>query len=156
MRAAFDELRLRLAEIADLGAASAILGWDQQTMMPPRGAAGRAEALATLGRIAHERFTSAEIGRLLDRLAPFEHDHPYDSFEASLIRVTRHDWERTRKVPAELRAALSRSAALAHPVWVQARQANDFSAFLPVLDEGLELRRRYIACFDGEIGRAHV
>jgi carboxypeptidase Taq len=148
--AAFDELRRRLAEVTDLSHASAILGWDQQTMMPPRGAPGRAEELATLGRLIHERFTSPEIGRLLDELADFEQQHPYDSFEASLIRVTRVDWEKARKVPADLRAEMSRAAALAHPVWVRARQENDFASFLPALRENLDLRRRYIACFDGE------
>src|SRR5262249_58542315 len=83
---AFDELRSRLAEVTDLARASAILGWDQQTMMPPRGAAGRAEELATLGRAIHERLTAPEIGRLLDELASFEQEHPYDSLEASLVR----------------------------------------------------------------------
>jgi carboxypeptidase Taq len=146
----FDELRRRLAEVTDLARTSAILGWDQKTVMPPRGAAGRAEQLATLGRIVHERFTSPEIGRLLEQLAPFEEQHPYDSFEASLIRVTRRDWEKARKVPAELRAELSRAASLADPIWVRARKENDFASFLPVLRQNLELCRRYIACFDGD------
>ena len=150
MTAAFEELRRRLAEVSDLARASAILGWDQQTMMPPRGAAGRAEELATLGRVIHERFTSPEIGRLLDELADFEQEQPHDSFEASLIRVTRVDWEKARKVPADLRAEMSRASSLAHPVWVRARAENDFESFLPALRENLELRRRYIACFDGD------
>jgi carboxypeptidase Taq len=147
---AFEELRRRVAEVSDLARASAILGWDQQTMMPPRGAAGRAEELATLGRVIHERFTSPEIGRLLDELADVEQQHPHDSFEASLVRVTRVDWEKARKVPAELRAEMSRASSLGHQVWVRARAENDFAAFLPVLRENLELRRRYIACFEGD------
>jgi carboxypeptidase Taq len=150
MNAAFEELRRRLAEVSDLARASAILGWDQQTMMPPRGAAGRAEELATLGRVIHERFTAPEIGRLLDELAGFEQEHPHDSFEASLVRVTRVDWEKARKVPAELRAEMSRASSLAHQVWVRARAENDFASFLPALRENLELRRRYIACFEGD------
>jgi carboxypeptidase Taq len=148
--ATFEELRLRLAEINDISRAGAMLGWDQQVMMPPAGAAVRAEQLATLGRIAHEKFTSAEIGRLLEQLEPFEAEHDYDSFEASLVRVTRRDWEKARKVPAELRAEMSRSSALAHPVWVEARKNDDFASFLPALRKNLELRRRYIACFDGD------
>src|SRR5579885_2572354 len=110
MSTAFDELRRRLAEVSDLVRASAILGWDQQTMMPPAGAAGRAEELATLGRVIHERFTSPEIGRLLDELADFQAEHEYDSFEASLVRVTRLDWEKARRVPSDLRAEMSRAA----------------------------------------------
>jgi carboxypeptidase Taq len=147
---AFEELRRRLAEVSDLARASAILGWDQQTMMPPRGAAGRAEELATLGRVIHERFTSPEIGRLLDELADVEQEQPHDSFEASLVRVTRDDWEKARKVPADLRAEMSRASSLGHQVWVRARAENDFAAFLPVLRQNLELRRRYIACFEGD------
>jgi len=146
----FQQLRRLIAEVSDLARASSILGWDQQVMMPPRGAAGRAEELATLGRVIHERFTSPEIGRLLDRLAGFEEEHPYDSFEASFVRVTRSDWEKARKVPADLHAEMSRASSLAHNVWVNARQTNDFQSFLPALRENLELRRRYIACFEGD------
>src|SRR5262249_19549323 len=68
----------------------------------------------------------------------------------SLIRVTRRDWEKARKVPSELRAEMSRASALAIPVWVDARARNDFAAFLPALRENLELRHRYIECFAGE------
>src|SRR5262249_23058705 len=94
--AAFDELRQRLGEITDLARTGALLGWDQQVKMPPRGAAARAEQLATLKRIAHEKFIDPEIGRLLEKLEPFEAEHDYDSLEASLIRVTRRDYEKSR------------------------------------------------------------
>ena len=144
----FDELREHLAEIADLGKAGALLGWDQQVMMPPGGAALRAEQMATIGRIAHEKFTSPEMGKLIDGLRSWGEEHEYDSFEASLIRVAARDWEKSSKVPSELRAEMSRSAALANPVWVDARKRNDFSAFLPVLRKNLDLRKRYIDCFD--------
>ena len=75
-------------------------------MMPPQGAAARSEVSATLSGIAHERFTAAEIGRLLDELAPLETELDYDSDDASLIRVTRRDWEKARRVPAELDSRL--------------------------------------------------
>jgi carboxypeptidase Taq len=55
-------LRERLAEISDLYKASGVLGWDQRVTMPPGGGEARAEALGTIGRIAHEKFTSDEIG----------------------------------------------------------------------------------------------
>ena len=139
-RAAFDDLRQRLAEIADLGKPAALLSWDQQVMMPSGGAAIRAEQLATVGRIAHTKFISPEIGRLLDDLHDFAEQHEYDSFEASLVRVARRDWEKATKVPPDLRAEMSRSASLANPVWVAARRDNDFSSFLPVLRKNLDLR----------------
>src|SRR3954454_14533956 len=147
-QAKFDELRGRLAEISDLVKTMALLGWDQHVMMPPRGAAIRAEQLATVGRIAHQKFTSAEVGSLIDGLRSWGEQQDYDSFEASLIRVAAKDWEKASQVPPELRAEMSRSAALANQVWIDARKANDFKAFLPVLQKNLDLRKRYIDCFE--------
>src|SRR3954452_18403898 len=142
------ELKERLAEVWDIGKAAAILAWDQQTKMPAGGAPGRAEQLATLGRISHDKFTDPAVGRLLDDLQGFEESQPYDSVEASLVRVTRHDWEKARRVPSDLRAELTRASALALPVWVEARQNSNFASFLPHLRNAIELRHRYIDCFD--------
>ncbi|HWB21357.1 MAG TPA: carboxypeptidase M32 [Gaiellaceae bacterium] len=149
MSATFTEFQARMAELVDLGRISAILGWDQQVMMPAHGAPVRAEQLTTIGRIAHEKFIAPETGRMLDELASFEQEHDYDSFEASLIRVTRRDWEKARKVPSELRAEITRASSLGIPVWVEARKNNDFASFLPALRANLDLRKRYVECFDG-------
>ena len=149
MDAAYRELRERLAEIHDLNKTRALLSWDQQVKMPAGGGAVRAEQLATLDRTSHQAFTSPEIGRLLEKLAPFEEAQPYDSDDASLIRVTRRDWEKARQVPADLRAEMSRAGSLALPAWATARQSSDYALFRPYLEHNLELRRRYIDCFDG-------
>jgi carboxypeptidase Taq len=148
VNADFVALRERLAEISDLHRALAVLGWDQKVTMPPGGYPARAEAMATLGRIAHERFVDDEIGRLLDRLRPYEESLAYDSDEASIVRVTRRDWEKARRVPTELRAEMIRAGALGTQVWIEARANNDFASFLPALERNLELRRRYVECFE--------
>ncbi|CAN5841890.1 carboxypeptidase M32 [soil metagenome] len=148
MNADFARLKELLGEIHDLNKTRALLSWDQQVKMPAGGGGVRAEQVATLDRLAHVAFTSAEVGGLLDRLASFEEAQPYDSDEASLVRVTRRDWEKARRVPAELRAEMSRSASLALPVWVEARTTSNYSLFRPQLEQNLELRRRYIECFD--------
>ena len=83
------ELRQRLAEGSDLRLAAGVLGWDQRVTMPPRGTDSRAEQLATLGRIAHERFVDPEVGRLLDACELLVEGLPYDSDDHSLVRVTR-------------------------------------------------------------------
>jgi carboxypeptidase Taq len=145
---ALETLRERIGEIEDLDRASSLLGWDQQVKMPTGGAGVRAEQLATLGRLSHETLTSDEMGRLLDEVASVEDSLDYDSDEASLIRLVRRDWEKARRVPAELRAEMSRAASLAMPVWVKARQESDFAQFLPALRTNMELRRRYVECFD--------
>ena len=60
-----------LAEVADLNGAAALLGWDQQTYMPPGAAEQRGQQTGTLGRIAHEISTSPELGKLLEELKPY-------------------------------------------------------------------------------------
>ena len=120
---ALTTLKERLAEISDIGRAAGVLGWEQRVTMPPLGSESRAHSLATLSRIAHERFVDDEIGRLLDDLAPLEASAGHDSDKASLVRVTRRDWEKARRVPAELRAEMTREAARGHNAWVEARPA---------------------------------
>ena len=141
-------LRERLAEISDLYRAMAVLGWDQKVTMPPGGHQARAEGLATLGRIAHEKFVDDEIGLLLERLRRVEDSLEYDSDDASLIRVTRRDWEKERRVPTELRTELIRAGALGNQIWIAAREKSDFASFLPALERNLELKRRYVECFE--------
>jgi carboxypeptidase Taq len=145
----YNHLKERLAEIEDLGAIGGLLGWDQQTMMPKGGAAVRAHQMATVARLAHERFVSDEIGRLLDELAAYENDLPPDSDEACLIRVTRRDWTKARRVPTELAAELAHAAAAGFESWLHARANADFASFLPALERNIDLKRRYAACFDG-------
>jgi carboxypeptidase Taq len=148
MEQTFTELKNQLAEIVDLRRLAALASWDQHTKMPPGGARARAEQLATVGRIAHERFITDEIGLLLDELRPYEEQQPYDSDEASLIRVTRRDWEKARRVPPELSAEITRAGAMAYEVWVDARKESDFARFLPYLEKNVELKRRYVECFE--------
>ena len=142
------ELRARLAEVADVSRAAGVLGWDQRVTMPSRGTEARANQLSTLGRIAHERFVDPELGRLLDSAEPLVESLPYDSDDRSLVRVTRRDWEKARRVPTELRAEMTLQAARGHHAWVEARRTNDFASFLPYLRTNVELKRRYVECFE--------
>jgi carboxypeptidase Taq len=145
---AVERLRERLAEVADLGKAAALLSWDERVMMPPGGAQARAEALATVSRLAQERFVTSEMEQLLDELRDLEESTDYDSFEASLIRVTRHDFEKASRVPPELVGELRREAALAVAAWGPAKESSDFESLRPYLEKNLELRLRYVDCFD--------
>jgi len=110
MNETFRELKRRLAEVHDLRMAGRLLEWDQLVMMPPAGGEPRAEALATIERTAHEAFSNARIGAMLEELRPYEESLAQDTDEASLIRVARRDWEKASRVPAELAAEMTRVA----------------------------------------------
>jgi carboxypeptidase Taq len=149
MEAKLQELKTRLIEIDDLESAAALLDWDQATYMPPGGAAARARQLATLSRLAHEKFTDPAIGKLLEDLRPYEESLPYDSDEASLIRVTRREHERAVKVPPSFMAQLYNHASLSYEIWTKARPANDFAIVQPYLEKTLDLSRQLADFFPG-------
>ena len=142
------ELRNYLAEIWDLAKVGGLAGWDQQTMMPPQGSGVRARQLATVAKLVHERIVSDGSASSSKSSGPYEESLDYESDEASLIRVTRHDREKELRVPAELREQQTRAGAEAFPVWVEARRTNDFELFRPYLERNVALRREYAACFE--------
>ena len=149
MEAKLRELKILLTEVNDLESAGAVLQWDQETYMPTGGAPARGRQMATLARLAHEKFTSPIIGKLLDQLRRHEESLPADSDDASLIRVTRRDYERAVKVPAEFVGKLSEHTAATYQAWTQARPANDFAAVRPLLEQTLDLSRQLADFFPG-------
>jgi len=144
----YEQLRERLGQLWDVVKLMTLAGWDQQTMMPPEGAAVRARQMATASKLVHDLLVSDELGRLLDELRPYEESLEPDSDEASLIRVARRDREKELRVPAELREEQTRAGSEAYPVWVEARRRSDFELFRPYLERNVELRRRYAECFE--------
>ncbi|HSS60110.1 MAG TPA: carboxypeptidase M32 [Candidatus Limnocylindrales bacterium] len=136
------ELKDILAEVTDLNRATSVLGWDQETYMPPGGIRGRAEQLVTLSRLAHVRLASDDVGRLLDQLETSLANRPFDSDEASLIRVTRRDYDDARKIPADLVSEITHASTVARPAWEKARREEKFEIFAPYLEKNVELNRR--------------
>ncbi|TET47750.1 carboxypeptidase M32 [candidate division TA06 bacterium] len=149
MEAKLKELKIRLLEIDDLNSAGALLFWDQATYMPAGGASARARQIATLGRLAHEKFTDPAIGKLLQNLRPFEEDQSYDSDDASLIRVTRRKYEKAVKVPPSFTEEFNKHASALYQVWTKARPANDFPRVQSSLEKTLDLSRQLADFFPG-------
>lgn len=146
MQEKLNDLKKRLAEINDLNAAAAVLGWDQQTYMPPGGAPARAQQLATLSHIAHQKFTDDAIGYLLEELHEYIETLPYDSDDASLVRVTKRDYDKARRVPSELVSEIAQASAQAFEAWRKTKAESKFIDFVPYLQRNLDLKRRYAEC----------
>ncbi len=143
------DLKTRLSEINDIEAAASLLYWDQATYMPPGGAAARGRQLATLQQISHSKFIDPAIGQLLEDLRPYEESLPYDSDEASLIRITRRKYETAVRVPAEFMAQLSMHRTESYEAWATARPANDFALVRPYLEKTLDMSRELANYFPG-------
>ena len=138
-----------MAELTDLGRIHSMLFWDQNTMMPPNGAAARADHSATLEVISHDKLIDPEIGRLLDALAPWA--------DVRGPRLRRRPPARRRPArPREGRARPDRARRRdeprrrARPAGVAggARGRPTSALFRDALERHIELRHRYVACFE--------
>jgi len=114
----------------------ALLGWDQETYIPERGVEERAEQLALIEGIAHERAVRPEIG---DLLAALEADKDLEEVEKAYLRVARREFDREVKLPFDLVTEMARQTSLSQASWVQARKANDFASFAPYLQKMIDL-----------------
>jgi len=137
-----EQLKKHLADVVHLRHAAAVLGWDQQVNMPPGGAAARAEQLATLSRLAHEKFVAEETGRLIEAAAAEVEGLEIDHDDAALVRVVKHDYDLATRVPTSLVEELARVTSQAHEIWAKAREQADFPAFVPTLERILDLKRQ--------------
>lgn len=143
------KLKTHLREIYDINSALSILGWDQTTYMPPAAAEARGSQMSTLGQISHEKMVDSKLGQLLDELAPYEKELPHDADDAALIRVTRREYEKAVKVPAEFVGKFYSHSAQTYQTWVEARQEDNFKKVEPFLEKTVELSREYASYFPG-------
>jgi carboxypeptidase Taq len=105
--------------------------------------------MATLGRLMHKKSTDPVLGHLLDDLQPFAETLPYESDDASLIRVAQRDYHKAIKVPPQLAGQRIENSTTSFEAWKKARPENDFAAIRPYLERTLDLSRRFADCFPG-------
>ena len=147
MEEKFKQLKTLLAEISDLVAASALMGWDQQVNMAPGAAEDRGEQISTLERIIHIKATSPELGSIIADLEGEAQKLDEDSDNARLVKVTRRDYDKRTKVPTEYVAEMARVSSAAQTVWEKAKKESNFSLFQPHLEKLVGLRRQYADFF---------
>jgi len=139
------QLKELLGEVADLHQVQNVLEWDQNVSMPPGGSEARGQQLATIGRIAHEKATSDQVGKLLDDLKQEGLDP--DTDDGALVRVSAREYDKATRVPAAFVAKQAIAITKAFDAWVEAKGKSDFSIFRPHLEKVVELAREYISFF---------
>ena len=134
---AYRSLEQLFARLSAIGDATAILGWDAQTLMPAGAAEGRGEQLATLRSIAHDLIVVPAVADLLaeagqDELGPWQ---------AANLREMRRAHAHAIAMPPELVMASSKATSRAEMAWREARATSDFALLAPHLREVLALQR---------------
>ena len=140
--ATYQDLLAQLRGAAVLGSCASVLGWDEQTYLPHAGAEHRAEQLAALAGLTHERATAPRIGDLLTELEQCGSLGEATSALAVNVREARHSYDRATKLPRALVEELSRTTTLAQTAWVTARKKSDFAEFQPWLEKMVGLKRQ--------------
>lgn len=141
----YRELRTWLVETAVLGSTSSLLGWDELTYMPPKGADGRARQMSLLSRMCHERFTQKQVGAKLDELL----GQKLDEDAAANVREWKRAYDRAVKVPASLVEEITRAGVIARQAWGEARGKSEYAIFKPHLAKTINLQRQLAACLCG-------
>lgn len=113
------------------------LGWDQETMMPRGAAPQRGEEMAAMEAVMHARRADPRVG---DWLAALDVSG-LDAVGQVQVREITRSYERASKIPADLAKALARVTSTAQGKWAEARAADDFASFAPVLSEVVDLKR---------------
>ncbi len=143
-----EPLTIKLLEIQRINSAASVLSWDQETYMPAGGGEARAEQIAVLQGIAHQKLVSPDVQSLLFQWvdpatghAADEAGDTWDEPSRSLLREIWRDFSRAKKLPSDFVVKLSRECSLAQQVWAEARAHNKFAMFLPNLRTVLDLKR---------------
>ena len=133
--AAYDDLMAFQRETEALSAVAGRLGWDQETMMPRDAAPQRGEEMAAMEGVLHGRRTDPRVAAWLAQA------ETSGTVEVAQLRHIKRSFDRASKVPAKLAAQIARVTSEAQGKWAEAREADDFAAFAPVLREVVSLKR---------------
>ena len=145
MANAYDELVALQRDVALLGASRALLAWDQETFMPPGGGDLRADQLALLARLQHERATAPRVGELLAACAG-DDAVAHDPDRSANLRGWQRDFDRATKLPGALVAELAAVESRAQQAWAQARAKDAFGRFQPWLERMVALQQQKADC----------
>lgn len=149
--AAYTALVEHARQTEALDQVAGLLSWDQEAMMPPKGAEARAEQAGAMSTVLHARRTDPQIP---DWLAAID-EAALDASARANVRLIRRSHARAVKVPGSLSAEMARTTARAHGIWAEARERRDVALFLPTLARIVDLSRERAACLSGPDARPY-
>ncbi len=128
-------------ELGNFGGIGALLGWDQMTYMPPKGIDGRADQIALISRLAHERVVSDEFYSHLTKLS--EDSRSIAETDRAVVTRLKEDVDKARKIPASFVEKMSQVTTHAYAAWQEAKEHNKYQTFAPHLEKIIDLEREY-------------
>ena len=149
-KAAYDDLMHRSRERQLLISCSSLLGWDEQTYLPPGGSEARGNQLALLAGLHHDRAADPRVGDLLGEVEASNLTADPESPEGANLREWRRAYDRQTKLPKALVEELARATTRGQHEWVIAKRKNDFPGLKPALDAIFQLKRDEANCLGNQ------
>jgi carboxypeptidase Taq len=118
-----------------------VLDWDEEVCMPRGGVEHRAQQMALLAGLVHDRQTDPRYDDLLSTVEASSLVSDPESPQAVNVRELRRGFDRERRMPRKLVEESARVTALASQKWAEARKRDDVKIFVPWLDRIFALAR---------------
>jgi len=139
-----------LKQSAALEQVAGLLSWDQEAVMPPRGAEQRSEQSGTLAAVIHARNGDP---RVAEWIAGIDRAN-LDAFDRRNVDEAQRTYDQATKIPSRLAEESAKAASEGQRTWAAARAAKDFSQFVPALKRNIELKREEASCL-ADAGQDH-
>jgi len=133
----YQDYKNHLKKIADVEYAIAVLNWDQEVMMPEKGAENRARQIATLSGILHELSVDKDFGNLLNVLK----NKNLTDEESRNVKESLIQFNKNKKYTTDFVQNMSKTISESFNAWQKAKKENDFSLFAPYLEKLVNLKR---------------
>ena len=141
MISAYERLTALGKELQLVSDSAALLGWDQEVLLPSRGIPYRAEQMSWFSGYVHERFTAAEVGEWIAEAE--DQTKAGDVVAAANCREWRHEYDRSTCLPTKLVQELAEARVHSQAAWAEARKVSDFRRFAPHLQKLVDLSREH-------------
>ena len=142
-----EQLKKELRTVANLKGATALLHWDQETYMPKNSGEARANQIALLESLVHEKFVGDNVrgplGELVDLDSGVVRDNVTED-DHRLIQEIWKDFHRASALPKDFVEELARTTSHAQQIWVKAKTENNFGEFTPILEKIINLKFKEI------------
>src|SRR5215218_1054788 len=135
----YEKYKTKMHRIADVKNANALLQWDQETYLPPKGAKFRGQQISTLSEISHRLFSEEELGTVLQNLLS-QDELPAE--QRRNVELTFEDYTKNKKYTSGFVRALSEQTNKAFHSWIESRKKNSFALYVKDLAALIELKKQ--------------
>jgi carboxypeptidase Taq len=129
-----------------LSGVASLLGWDQETYMPPAAAQIRAEQLKTLAGLIHKSRTNSAFAKSLEKLIDLKtgkiSSKALSLPQKAALRVWREDYLKDTCLPAQFVEDFAKLSSESLVAWNTAKKHNTYKTFAPYLEKLVAMNRK--------------